>query len=576
MKSQKLFTGRWVQTVPLTIHDPVRPKLRRSQAVAFKTLKDKKHVILKAPTGWGKTVVIAFLILHKLIKHKNLRCIIAVPQTTIAKNFTRDWKIKVGRRLIPWVVDENLCHAQATDTIQRLIAFLSGRNRVLICTHATLAHTFKRLKKQNRLDLFKDTMLWIDEGHHIMNAQVIGGGTISNAIGALVKYCLEKGNPIGLATATYTRHDRCHIIPDELVKRFTQFYVPYDTYFKELQPVKAFEFNVVCGDLLEALDSLFKKMRPTILYLAKRNSRYATRCKYTEVRQIVRGLSKRLGQPVRCTDSLIHVGDLKVLDLVTERGRDKRKEHLDNGGEVDMILALDTCKEGFDWPRAERSIIIGERHSIPEMIQMIGRLFRRSRGKTHAEVFQIMPTIVEDKKKFKDWRNGILTVIFSAMLLEDVFVPSPIHTLNPKQKRKANRDTLPELISGTKIMQAVMRDFLVAAHQGGKYEQSWRLAPSILKKYGIPKDKWEMIWKRLWTRANIVSNRMKGLKLNVPFELLKGVDVVDGLLMLTSGLCGINTFADLRRTIGRMQRSLEETVRDAEILAARNIMEIAA
>ena len=62
-------------------------------------------------------------------------------------------------------------------------------------------------------------MLWIDEGHHIMNAQVIGGGTISNSIGALVKYCLENGNHVGLATATYTRHDRCHIIPEVLVKK---------------------------------------------------------------------------------------------------------------------------------------------------------------------------------------------------------------------------------------------------------------------------------------------------------------------------------------------------------------------
>ena len=45
-------------------------------------------------------------------------------------------------------------------------------DRVLLCTHATLAHTFKRLQKQGRLDRFKDLLLWIDEGHHIMNAQV--------------------------------------------------------------------------------------------------------------------------------------------------------------------------------------------------------------------------------------------------------------------------------------------------------------------------------------------------------------------------------------------------------------------
>ena len=221
-----------------------------------------------------------------------------------------------------------------------------------------------------------------------------------------------------------------------------QVHIPYDVYFKEVQPVATFEFNIACGNVMEALDPLFGKMRPTILYLAKRNSRYATGCKYTEVRQIIKGLSKRLRQPIRRTDVLIYVGDLRILDLVTEKGRDKRKEYLDNGGEADMIIALDTCKEGFDWPKAERSIIIGERHSIPEMIQMIGRLFRRSKGKTHAEVFQIMPAVVENRKSFKDWQNANLTVLFSAMLLEDVFVPVPINGLMAR-KRNGRRRTRP-------------------------------------------------------------------------------------------------------------------------------------
>ena len=72
------------------------------------------------------------------------------------------------------------------------------------------------LKAKKQLNLFTDTMIWIDEGNHVMNAQVIGGGTISDSISTIVKHCLEHGNHIGLATATYTRHDRCHIIPEDL------------------------------------------------------------------------------------------------------------------------------------------------------------------------------------------------------------------------------------------------------------------------------------------------------------------------------------------------------------------------
>ena len=37
------------------------------------------------------------------------------------------------------------------------------------------------------------------------------------------------------------------------------------------------------------------------------------------------------------------VGDLKVLDLVTEKGREARKAYLDDGGKVDIIIALDGC-----------------------------------------------------------------------------------------------------------------------------------------------------------------------------------------------------------------------------------------
>ena len=85
------------------------------------------------------------------------------------------------------------------------------------------------------------------------------------------------------------------------------------------------------------------KPRPTILYLAKRNSRYAGRCKYLEVKQVVRRLSKRLNAPVRRQGELILVGDLKVLDLVTEKGREARKAYLDDGGKVDIIIALDGC-----------------------------------------------------------------------------------------------------------------------------------------------------------------------------------------------------------------------------------------
>jgi len=564
MKQQTLISGRWVQTAPLVVTDPERPKLRGSQPQAVRALKDKKHVILNAPTGWGKSLVIITLLLYKLLRNKELRGIIAVPQTLIGRGFVNHWALKIPgiRKLVDWVVGHNLCDEQANDTVVTLINFLKGNreelaDRVLICTHATLAKCYRQLQKKKQLSLLRNVVLWIDEAHHVMNAQVEGQkDTISNAIGNLVKYCVRYGNHVGLATATFMRGDMRHILPDEMAEAFTRFDVPYDDYFKTMQPVESFEFNVICGDKLKAIGSLFKKTKPTIIYLAKRQSRYAGRCKYQEVRQIIKVLEKRRRQKARREGPVTRIGRLRVLDLVHEKGRSARKDYLNNGGQVDVIIALDTCKEGFDWPEAERSIILGERHSVPEMIQMIGRLFRRCEGKTHAEVHQVLPVAAPNTRAFKEQCNSTLTVLFAAMLLEDVFLPIPL---------KGNRTRLVRITPDTSAWQALMRDFLVAASHG--YEESWRMAPSILKKHGVPESDWRRVWNKLWQRCALVSRKRKGLRLDVPFEVLKKTDLVDGVLMLASGLCGAMTFTELRRVIGRGNRTPKERVIEAEQLA---------
>jgi len=574
MKSRTLFSGKWVQTKPLVVSAPTRPELRRSQARALAALKDKQRVVLQAPTGWGKSLVIASLVLYKLLRNPDLRCIIAVPQTLIASGFVRDWKLRMAGRLVDWVVQHNLCHKQASGTIASLIHFLRGGHtslgdRILVCTHATLANAYKRLKERRQLGLLSDLVLWIDEGHHVKNAQIADrNGTVSNSLGALASYCVTHGNQVGLATATYMRGDALHILPDKMLATFAHVKIPYDLYFEEVQPVEFFEFNIIAGDTLKALDSIFAKPRPTILYLAKRNSRYAGRCKYLEVKQVVRRISKRLDARVRHQGELILVGDLKVLDLVTEKGRDARKAYLDDGGKVDIIIALDTCKEGFDWPEAERSIILGERHSIPELIQMIDRLFRRAEGKTHAEVYQVLPAAVPNSKRFKDQRNAILTVVFSAMLLEDVFLPISLSSV-PKKSKRDRTDRLIETVTDTETWQALSRDFLVAAN-GRDYDQSWRLAPSVLAEYDIPNAEWEQVWRKLWRQHALVTRKLKGLRLDVPFEVLKKTDLSEGLLTLASGLCGTMTFQELRKVISREDHTLEECVLMAEELAARN------
>ena len=90
--------------------------------------------------------------------------------------------------LVDWVVQHNLCHKQATGTVASLLHFLRGSHtslgdRILVCTHATLAHAYKRLKAHRQLAVLKDVVLWIDEGHHAKNAQIAGrDDTVSNSL----------------------------------------------------------------------------------------------------------------------------------------------------------------------------------------------------------------------------------------------------------------------------------------------------------------------------------------------------------------------------------------------------------
>ena len=62
---------------------------------------------------------------------------------------------------------------------------------------------------------------------------------------------------------------------------------------------------------------------------------------------------------------------------------------------------------------------------------------------------------------------------------------------------------------------------------------------------------------------------MKGLRLDVPFEVLKRTELSEGLLTLASGLCGAMTFAELRKVIGREVHTVEEYVLMAEELAKK-------
>jgi len=66
-------------------------------------------------------------------------------------------------------------------------------------------------------------------------------------------------------------------------------------------------------------------------------------------------------------------------------------------------------KEGANWRWADRDIIVGQRSSLPEIVQTIGRLLRDVVGKKHVEVYQLLPFAFDqtDKRRTRENLNDI-------------------------------------------------------------------------------------------------------------------------------------------------------------------------
>lgn len=558
VKIEKQISHVWKGATLPDIDDPgvlAFSHKKPDQPKVFKALRNKQHVILNAPTGWGKSIVIIFLCLWKLIRHPELRCIIAVPQNVIASGFLRERSFSLLRMTDDWFVGHNLINKAGT--CSRMVKFLKGphgffQGRILLCAHPTLQAVYQGNKRHWRR-LFNNTILWIDEAHHVKNARVNGRKeTRSNVLGELVRKLVtsDLNVHVGLATATFMRGDMRHILSEDMEDLFVRRDIPYDQFFKLHKPINHFSFSIVCADYLKGIGELFRqRVCPTIIYLPKRQSQYATKCKHTEVRRIIRQIAKTLRVKARRDGDLWMVGSLKVLDLVKKEGRKNRVEDLmKNKDYCDIIIALDMCKEGFDWPAVQRSIIIGERHSVPEMIQMIGRLFRWSKEKTHAEVFQLLPAIVKNPAKFQKQRNRCLTVVFAVMLLEDILIPS-FHSGRKGGAGAGQR--LAHFFSDTDTWLSAAAAYYELAGEMD-WEESLRHMPSFLNRFGIADKDQLAVWKLMWARFALQTRRQQGLKLDVDFNVLKHTSIKDGVLELTSGLLDDRDFTEWRGRLDRL------------------------
>ena len=128
--------------------------------------------------------------------------------------------------------------------------------------------------------------------------------------------------------------------------------------------------------------------------------------------------------------------DYKVCDLVDENLSKRSIRFVNNEiinkdrNALDCVIALNRAKEGFDWEHANGMIVVGQRNSLTDVIQMVGRLLRDKQGKEKVKALHMLPFSPNQPTapNLDNSLNDFFKAIAISLLMEDVFAPTPLQT----------------------------------------------------------------------------------------------------------------------------------------------------
>lgn len=476
--------------------------MREMQERAYEA-RNAQYVLLKAPPASGKSRALMFIGLDKLHNQGIKKVIVAVPEQTIGASFAPTDLTTYGF-FADWEPKEefNLCLQKSTPgsesrKTKAFVNFIRNGEQILICTHSTLRHAFKDLEPSD----FDNTLLAVDEFHHVSAGD-------DNRLGELLRSVMNGSSAHVLAmTGSYFRGDNVPVLQPEDEAKFVR--VTYN-YYEQLNGYEYLKslgigYHFYQGQYMTALPEVLNTDKKVILHIPNVNSRESTGDKYFEVGSII----DQIGEIVR-TDpkTQIHTvkrkGDgklLKVADLVEDdmNTRSMVYEYLRNiksPDDLDLIIALGTAKEGFDWPYCEQTLTVGYRSSLTEVIQIIGRCTRDSSNKTHAQFTNLIAQPEASDEQVTIAVNNMLKAISCSLLMEQVLAP------NFKFKRKIlDTDKAKPgevLIRGFKepstkrvkeIIESDLNDLKAAVLQDDKMLKALpgNVAPEVINRVMIPK-----------------------------------------------------------------------------------------
>ena len=404
--------------------------MREMQERAYAS-RDAQYLLLKAPPASGKSRALMFIALDKLVNQGLKKVIVAVPERSIGSSF-KETRLSQFGFFADWIPEEhfNLCTPGADNSKSKVEAFKAfladSKAKILICTHATLRFAYNELDDS----AFDDCLLAIDEFHHV------SADTNNSRLGDLLHGILNHSTAHIIAmTGSYFRGDTIAILlPEDEAKFVKVTYNYYEqlngyTYLKSL----GIGYHFYQGKYTTAIGEVLDTDKKTILHIPNVNSGESTKDKFNEVDFIIDSIGTVESQDKKT--GVIHVKRhsdgkiLKVADLVNDNPAERDKivkylREIKSADDMDLIIALNMAKEGFDWPYCEHALTVAYRGSLTEIIQIIGRCTRDSENKTHAQFTNLVAQPDATDEQVKVSVNNMLKAITASLLMEQVLAPS--------------------------------------------------------------------------------------------------------------------------------------------------------
>ena len=345
--------------------------MREMQAKAYEA-RNKKYLLIKAPPASGKSRALMFIALDKL-EHQGIRkVVVAVPEKSIGRSFA-DTNLVNNGFFSNWHITKkyNLCDAEGdeNDKAGRFVEFFrKSGDKILLCAHATLRNGMKRLNDEE----FNDCLLAIDEFHHT-------SADADSGLGDIVRRIMNNSTGhIVAMTGSYFRGDGVPVLRVEDEAKF--FPVTYN-YYQQLNGYKYLKnlvlgYHFYHGSYIEHINEVLDTTKKTIIHIPSVNSRASSGNKYEEVDQIMRCIGVEVAKDYNNCVYTLKTKDgrlLKVADLVEDDPKSRNRiqaylQKMKKAEDMDIIIALGTAKEGFDWAWCEMCLTIGVRGSLTEVI----------------------------------------------------------------------------------------------------------------------------------------------------------------------------------------------------------------